>query len=299
MICGKYFQSPDLLFLGFDNKGEEISTCGACRDHIKEFKTQSAMPPKVYQEPSPLDSLWRYLDLAKYISILDQSALYFCRADRFVDDPFEGATGFKALKQFWEQQEREYIINAVKQGRQQSGLSPIEEAEILKQADGFVTGQRQIRESYDPRRTFITCWHTNRDESDAMWQIYSRRNQYMVALKTTVERLDKALGEHSDNEIGKINYVDYRTFYPPLGHQFWYKRHSFAHEREVRVIIKLWDEIDAPGFFEPVKLDILVEQIILGPDTPDWFEDVVKSITLKYGQNFEIQKSQMKAEPFF
>jgi hypothetical protein len=103
MICNKYFRAPDLLFLGFDNKSREVCTCEACRDHIKEFITQSAIPPKAYQDPSPLDSLWRYLDLAKYISLLDQSALYFCRADKFFDDPFEGATGYSAMRHFWEQ----------------------------------------------------------------------------------------------------------------------------------------------------------------------------------------------------
>jgi hypothetical protein len=67
----------------------------------------------------------------------------------------------------------------------------------------------------------------------------------------------------------------------------------------VRAIISLWEEFDSEGILEPVKLDILVEKFILGPDTPDWFEGVVKSITLKYNQNFEIQQSQMNADPFF
>jgi hypothetical protein len=234
--------------------------------------------------------------LAYKKALLDKSALYFCRADQFFNDPFEGATRFKAMKNFWEQKEREFIIRAIRQGHKQSG-QPSDDSELQREAEGFVKGQRDIRQLYEPRRTFITCWHLNPDESDAMSQIYSRRNQYMVALKTTVQRLDTALGEYSDNEIGEVNYVDYKTFYPQLGHQFWYKRHPFAHEREVRAIIKMRDDIDTEGIFEPVQLDVLIE--VLGPESPGWFEEIVKSITLKYNQNFMIRSSNMNAEPFF
>jgi hypothetical protein len=277
---------------------DELCTCETCRVHIKDFVTQSALEQKAYREPPPNDHLWRYLDLAKFVSLLDNSALYFCRADKFINDPFEGATGFKAMKHFWEQKEREFIIRAMRQGRQQSG-QPSDDSELLREAERFVTGQRDIRQSHEPRRTFITCWHLNADESDAMWQIYSRRSQYMVAIKTTVQRLDKALGEYSDNEIGQVNYIDYKTFYPPLGHQFWFKRHSFAHEREVRAIIKTWNAIDAEGFFEPIQLDVLIEEIVLGPESPGWFEEIVKSIAGKYNQTFVIRSSNMNAEPFF
>jgi restriction endonuclease len=238
------------------------------------------------------------LDFAKFVSLLDKSALYFCRADKFVNDPFEGATGYKAMKDFWEQKEREFITSKIRQGCQQSE-QPVDESELPKEAERFVTGQRDIRQLHETRRTFITFWHLNADESDAMWQIYSRRNQYMVALKTTVQRLDKALGEYSDNEIGEVNYVDYKTAYPQLGHQFWYKRHSFAHEREVRAIIKMSSDINAEGILEPVQLDFLIEEIVLGPESPGWFEEIVKSIALKYNQNLLIRSSNMNAEPFF
>jgi hypothetical protein len=66
----------------------------------------SVLVQKVYREPPPTSTLWRYLDLAKFISLLEESALYFCRGDNFVNDPFEGATAPKSMQAFWEQQER-------------------------------------------------------------------------------------------------------------------------------------------------------------------------------------------------
>jgi hypothetical protein len=297
-ICSKAFQNMEETTLGFNVTGEEVCTCQSCRNHVKEFVTDNAFQVnKIYGEPAPTDTLWRYLDFAKFISLLDESALYFCRADNFLNDPFEGAAGIKAMKSFWDQKEREHIVGLLKLAKQQGYL--IDEATISEQADRAVADLRNTAEKYKHCKTFITCWHLNPIESDAMWQIYSRRNEYMVAIKTTVERLDKALGDHSDNEIGKVNYIDYKNFYDSTARAFWYKRQSFAHEREVRAIIEIWDKIEAKGILEPVQLDMLVERVVIGPKSPHWFEGLVKSVTLKYNQKFEIHRSEMDAEPFF
>jgi DNA-directed RNA polymerase subunit RPC12/RpoP len=91
MICSKAFQEGETAFYGFDSKAEELCTCDYCQNHITEFVTRSAVRVrKAYKEPSAADTLWRYLDLAKFISLLEESALYFCRGDNFLNDPFEG-----------------------------------------------------------------------------------------------------------------------------------------------------------------------------------------------------------------
>jgi restriction endonuclease len=204
----------------------------------------------------------------------------------------------RPMKVIGEQQERAFMIHAMKSTTEGTGKT-VNEEKILQAAEQYVSSQREIREIRERQRTFITCWHRNQEESDAMWQIYSRRNQYMLAIKTSVERLDRALGDDSDNEIGEVNYIDYRTFSPAIGQQFWYKRRSFQHEQEIRVIIETLDSLDAAGLLEHVKLDLLIEKIVLGPDTPGWFERLVKSITLKYNQNLDICHSEMNAEPYF
>lgn len=38
----------------------------------------------------PSATLWRYLDLPKYLSMLESNALFFCRLD-MLNDPFEGS----------------------------------------------------------------------------------------------------------------------------------------------------------------------------------------------------------------
>ena len=53
------------------------------------------MPFKEHPEflvPGSADAkIWRYMDLAKFLSLLDQRCLYFSRLDRLSEfDPFEG-----------------------------------------------------------------------------------------------------------------------------------------------------------------------------------------------------------------
>jgi hypothetical protein len=129
MVCSKAFQDMEETTLGFNVTGEEVCTCQSCRNHVKEFVTDNAFQVnRVYKRPAPTDTLWRYLDLAKFISLLDESALYFCRADNFVNDPFEGATGIRAMKSFWDQKEREHLAGQLKLAKQQG--YPVDEATI-------------------------------------------------------------------------------------------------------------------------------------------------------------------------
>src|SRR5688572_28587310 len=42
----------------------------------------------------PETKIWRYLEHEKFISLLEERALFFCRTDKF-PDPFEGSVPFK------------------------------------------------------------------------------------------------------------------------------------------------------------------------------------------------------------
>jgi hypothetical protein len=46
-----------------------------------------------FEDPKdPSLKLWRYLDLSRFLSLLDSTCLYFCRASEFrTNDPFEGS----------------------------------------------------------------------------------------------------------------------------------------------------------------------------------------------------------------
>ena len=54
----------------------------------------------------------------------------------------------------------------------------------IDECDSFI--DRDIGKYYK-NNTFVSCWHINGNESDAMWKIYS--NKKGIAIKTTIDKL--------------------------------------------------------------------------------------------------------------
>ena len=93
----------------------------------------------------------------------------------------------------------------------------------------------------------VNCWHMSDVESAAMWRLYATaRNS--VALLTRFHLLTYVLPETV--YVGKLRYIDYTKDRIPEGNVFYpimYKRKSFEHERELRVV-KMDDGLDASSF---------------------------------------------------
>lgn len=93
--------------------------------------------------------LWRYMDLAKLVSLLDTKAIWLARADTF-RDKHEGRfpDEMRALM------EKAYET------------FPADDPSPVKDAEDF--------QDYLLKNTFLSCWHKNIDENMAMWEIYGR-----------------------------------------------------------------------------------------------------------------------------
>lgn len=187
------------------------------------------MPVKI-TEPIERETLWRYMSLEKLLWLLQRNCLYFSQLKQF-PDPYEGAASL-ALQ--W----------APCKVGDDPVFQPIKEEHIL-----------------DYR--YVNCWHSNPDESAAMWSVYSRTSG--VAVTTTLERLEVALRDASQN-IG-IAAVHYRAITPGLaaGSPWTIKRPSFAHEREVRAGFRD-PECGKPGVGIPVDVAALMEKIYVSPE---------------------------------
>ena len=111
--------------------------------------------------------LWRYMDLSKFVSMLEKNGLWLARADTF-RDRHEGR---------FPDEMRNIIENAYK-GFDDDDKSPV------KDADDF--------QDYLLKNTFISCWHKNFDENMVMWEIYGRDNN-AVAIQTTVGEMGKSI----------------------------------------------------------------------------------------------------------
>lgn len=111
--------------------------------------------------------VWRYMDVAKFISMLEQNALWLARADTF-RDRHEGRFPDEMRK----------LMEKAYEGFGKDDPSPV------KDADDF--------QDYLLKNTFISCWHENLDENMVMWEIYGRDNN-TVAVQTTIGHMKRSI----------------------------------------------------------------------------------------------------------
>jgi hypothetical protein len=219
--------------------------------------------------------LWRYMDLAKLISLLEKKAIWLARADTF-RDRHEGR---------FPDEMREWIEEAYKS-------FPDDDPSPVKDADDF--------QDYLLKNTFVSCWHKNIDENMAMWEIYGRDTN-AVAVQTTVGRIadsinSSGLSGHS-LLLKPVAYERSESVQGVLPYEecFFRKRPHFAFEQEVRISLDTYSRIrptkDTPyGHRLPAFINELIESIYVHPDSSEWFVDVVNSITKHYSVHAEVKR---------
>ena len=235
---------------------------------------------KTFSEPSSPSRLWRYMDFAKFMAILDSQTLHFASADK-LGDPFEGAVPGRNL-------DRTRVVYP--------NLPPA----LWQQANEHAAKERL--ESKAERRYYcVSCWHESEHESDAMWKLYSTQG-FGVAIQTTFGNLCASMDAHDRDVIfvGRVNYIDYATTFMNEGNgfsPFLHKRIAFAHEREVRAVI--WARSSGPGFEHRVSnggiavvvdTHVLVQSVVVSPLAPAWFRDLVDHMLERY--SFSIRSAQ-------
>ncbi len=211
--------------------------------------------------------LWRYMDLAKLISLLETKAIWLARADTF-KDRHEGRFP----------DEMQALTEKAYESFSDDDSSPV------KNADDF--------QDYLLKNTFVSCWHKNIDENMVMWEIYGRDTN-AIAIQTTVGRINASIDlsmlnghslllkpvvyEKSENVPGVLPYEEC----------FFRKRPHFAFEEEVRISLDTYSRVNPTkntpyGYGLPVSINDLIESIYVHPDSSQWFVDVVKSIAKHY-----------------
>ncbi|HEY7226550.1 MAG TPA: hypothetical protein VH481_00290, partial [Nitrososphaeraceae archaeon] len=176
------------------------------------------------KKPSNEAKIWKYMDIARLISILDREELYFTSTDEFVD-PYEGTLA-------------EYNkIDTVRLERFRHELEDVDDDMIKR----LILRPPNFQNYRD--RLVVNCWHLNDGESAAMWDLYSNRKAG-IAIQSTYRRLRDSFSKAIESVgIGMVNYMDYNTqwmkedFILP----FLTKRTSFKHEQELRAFTIIYD----------------------------------------------------------
>jgi hypothetical protein len=266
-------------------------------------------------------TLWRYMDLAKYLHFVKSHTLFFCRTDKF-EDQFEGALPRPNVESRRRQLDPiRAAVSVLQQSARQLWNLNLSEADARRWAEESAEFMEQymVGESMLFRRfTFVNCWHIGDYESAAMWKLYTHAPE-SVAIKSSFERLVNAFANAPDEiYVGGVRYTDYERETVPEGNEFqrfFTKRKSFEHERELRAMIREWPplamradgtqyqdlSIEPPflGKTIPVDVTALVEEVVASPLAADWFVDLVAEITFPDEQAFRVRPSELLRQPLF
>jgi hypothetical protein len=236
------------------------------------------------------------MDFAKLVAMLESRALYFARLD-LLGDPFEGASGIEERRDLYDAHYLEFFRDAVRTAPRENAPVPPEdqiERDALRLLEEFHQGNAS-----EPRQTYVSCWHANAGESEALWRLYCPPPTTGIAIRTELALLSQSWADDPRVEIGKVNYIDFRHQYAGTYDKIFSKRKSLSHEAEVRAAIRRHEASEVPGI--QVKCDItqLVKEIVVSPFAPSWFVGVLEATLAAFDTKLPILTSELLAQPFF
>lgn len=283
----------------------------------------------VFTPPSPTLPLWRYTNLAKFVSLVTTRSLWFSNMYHLsTDDPFEGAlpVGNFLHRELTVDTMPASVRERLKIGR--FGRNPDEPlADKLRQWVEWEddTLKHLLRST---KEYFVNCWHGAETESAAMWKLYAE-DSFGISIISNFDRLTSALSAAPESIMcGSVKYIDYDNERLDLSNGFITtvtKRLSFAHEREVRLlywdtsigdesVVTLWngeprvmsmakshadhEKILPPaGRAFPCDLEQLIAEIRIAPTAPGWFEAAVRDFCEIANLKKPISKSDLARSP--
>jgi len=231
------------------------------------------------QVPPPEAQLWRFMDLAKLVSMLDHNALYF-PVLASLNDELEGSPP-----------------------RPPQGSTDEDKLRV------YDTWQ------YNRTVLFVNCWHQSDDESAAMWALYGNQG---VAVRTTFGLLTKAVHQcPSANPPvpyltvvgGMVDYLSPDKTSPPadVSNPIAYalrKLHWYEYEKEVRLIYHLHSNCEHFSRFPCAKqkgvwvsccLPTAISAVVLAPFSPPFLEEAVRAVCSRFGLDLSlVQRSRIE-----
>jgi hypothetical protein len=252
--------------------------------------------PAVFGLPDHEATIWRYMDLAKFASLLENRALFFCRSDLF-DDRFEGS----------------YPKGAAVEAALPRMIADVADDPTLPERIGkakqMSCWRKQLREA-----VLVSCWHISEHESAAMWKLYVQSDKG-ISIKSTVQRLIDSIKCDEEVYVGAVQYRDYDVAeFPSMNvfHPFISKRKSFEYERELRAVI--WDEDRFAGLsgtypvpdhkrnngtYAATDLSLLIEEIRVLPGAATEFLECIALVCDKYNLKKEVKQSRLDDSPLY
>jgi hypothetical protein len=221
-------------------------------------------------------TIWRYMDLSRFLKMVHSASLWFSRADLF-DDVFEGS-----------------ISEAT---RQVMKFGPDVTPDMIEHFNRVHLWWKQW--------TFVSCWHQSERENALMWSAYAQRG---VAIRTTYAKLATHLPQSTF--LAPVMYKDFSRELVPEGTQIRYfvKRHYFEDEREVRAVIvdppankQGTEDLEwsNPTFGRAMQMDLssLLEAIVCRPFAPTDEVEMITKVSRSAGLTTPVVESELSGVP--
>lgn len=269
------------------------------------------MTYKTHEElfaPSQEQELWKYMDLPKFLSMIQTSSLYFPSLKQFeLSDPWEGLVSKQNFAP-----SRKISVHTIADSSSLIDINnPSNKIETMTLQEAIGEGFEKYVESAKLVRLnaqkymFVNCWHMNNTDSDSQWKIYGN-NDYSLAITTNFEKLKNAINDERWIYGSDIIYYDPKKYEVPDSNMFFpviHKRHSFSHEKEFRLIHMSSDFVQKPDEAPPglnisVDLGNLIEKVIISPRAPTWFKESIELLMQKYNLDHTCVKSDLLEHPF-
>ncbi|MFV8249897.1 hypothetical protein [Bdellovibrio bacteriovorus] len=224
--------------------------------------------------------VWRYMDIGKFISLLNRKSVFFSEASKFADS----REGFAILPR------QEKIINLLERYRESLSGAEIEKVEQKSLNADQVLLKKLLA---------ISCWNRSEHESVALWNMYTHGNMG-VAIRSNFEVLAEQFKSHRFKLVHKD--VDYESLaITKKGIEaFFRKANEYKFESEYRFILDFTDDpywnsnnetapsylvdlVGEGGVYLPIDLNLVIEEIRLHYKAPKWVHEDIVSLVKSFG----------------
>lgn len=303
--CGKRFKEGETAHAGYTRAGEPIYVGDCCAEHVEEVAARIYWQPLGWEVPRPEVVLWRYMDFSKLLAILMDRTLWFARADT-LGDPFEGARGLEVNRDIWERMYLDHFKEAIRTAPTKLGSTlRMSEESIEKEARRLLSELSKGSER-ELKFTYVSCWHENEGESEALWRLYCPVGSAGLAIQTTKGALQESLSDPLDITIGRVKYLDFNREFSGVNDAIFRKRKSLMHECEVRAVFTApafgADPAIHPqprGIAKPVVVSKLIKQVVVSPFAPGWFAGVLHQCMRRFDAEVDVMPSDVLQKPFY
>lgn len=275
------------------------------------------------EELSPETKVFRYMDLAKFLSLIHQKTIFFAKASSY-EDSLEGMP--TDLDSFLGSESATLLGMAINSMVANFSFDKDDAARKRKQAEvveaklqydcrtvSTVFGPMKTSKDFDYSSIIkatsnfvdISCWNTDASEieSMAMWKIYGGGSA-SVCVESTLGNVLSSMSAPRGFNIytGLVSYLDYKKDFIGIDDPikfFFNKSKLYEFEKELRFVLcpVLLEDVKAPRvqFGTSVTVDpkVLIKGVMVSPAASTWFFDLIELVMKDSGYSVPVSRSKI------